>query len=117
MEIKINKEIRQHRENIFWGLSLRQLLCPLLAVGVAVGTYFLLRGPLGGQPASWLCMLAAAPVAAAGFVSYNDMNFEQLAWAIIKTTVLCRRLRTFRAENLYETLLDAPRKKGDDRHG
>lgn len=117
MEIKINKEIRQHRENIFFGLSLRQLLCSLLAIGLAVGVYFLLREPLGGQLASWLCMQAAAPVAVAGFVTYNGMNFEQLAWAVIKTVLLCGRPRTFRAENLYEALLDAPCKKGGHGHG
>lgn len=118
MEIKINKEIRQHRENVFFGLSVRQLVCALLAIGAAVGVYFLLRGPLGGQLASWLCMLAAAPIAAAGFITYNGMNFEQLVWAVVKTVFLFGRPRTFRAENLYETLLDAPKKKrGGRRHG
>ena len=37
MEIKINREIRDYKENIFFGLSLRQLIFSLLACGVAWG--------------------------------------------------------------------------------
>ena len=47
MEIKIPKEIRQHRETIFFGLSLRQFLCAALAVGIAVTVYLFLAPALG----------------------------------------------------------------------
>ena len=43
MEIKINREIREYKENMFFGLSLRQLVFSVLACGVAVGIYFGLR--------------------------------------------------------------------------
>ena len=36
MEIKINKEIRAYRETLFFGLSVRQFVCSVLAVGAAV---------------------------------------------------------------------------------
>ena len=36
MEIKINREIREYKENMFFGLSLRQLLFSILAAGMAV---------------------------------------------------------------------------------
>ena len=41
MEVKVPKEIRDYQESIFFGLSTRQFLCSLLAVGVAVGHLFL----------------------------------------------------------------------------
>lgn len=47
MEIKINKEIRQHRESTFFGLSARQLACSVFAVGAAVGIYLGLHKTLG----------------------------------------------------------------------
>ena len=48
MEVRINKEVRNYQESLFFGLSLRQLLFALLAVAVAVGVYFGLRVyPLG----------------------------------------------------------------------
>ena len=43
MEVRINKEVRNYQESLFFGLSLRQLLFALLAVAVAVGVYFGLR--------------------------------------------------------------------------
>lgn len=36
MEVKINREIRNYTESMFFGLSLRQFVFSLLAVGVAV---------------------------------------------------------------------------------
>ncbi len=43
MEVKINREIRNYTESVFYGLSLRQLVFSVLAVGVAVGLYFFLK--------------------------------------------------------------------------
>lgn len=40
MEVKINKEIRDYTEAIFFGLSLRQFIFSGLACGIAVGLYF-----------------------------------------------------------------------------
>ena len=51
MEIKIPKEVRDYHETIFFGLNTRQFICSLLALGVAVGVYFLLRKSAGS--ASW----------------------------------------------------------------
>lgn len=46
MEVKINKEIREYSESIFFGLNLRQLIFSLLAMGAAVAVYFLCKEPL-----------------------------------------------------------------------
>ena len=35
MEIKINREIREYTEAMYFGLSLRQFICAVLACGVA----------------------------------------------------------------------------------
>ena len=53
MEIKINKEIRAYRETLFFGLSTRQFICSVLAVGVAVGLYFSLSRVLDRETVSW----------------------------------------------------------------
>lgn len=101
MEIKINKEVRQHRETLFFGLSARQFFCSVLAVGMAVGVYFLFKNVLGQETASWVCIVAAAPLAVAGFFRYNGLTFEQFAWAWLKSQFLCNRPRTFQSENIY----------------
>lgn len=75
MEIKINKEIRAYRETLFFGLSMRQFVCSALAAGVAVGLYFGLNHVLDRETVSWVCIVGAAPVAAAGFFMYNGLTF------------------------------------------
>ena len=74
MEVKINKEIRNYTESMFFGLSLRQFIFSVLACGVAVGLYFLLRPHFGTETLSWMCILGAAPFALIGFVKYNGMT-------------------------------------------
>ncbi len=44
MEVKINREIRDYTESMFFGLSMRQFIFSILAVAVAVILYFALRG-------------------------------------------------------------------------
>ena len=59
IEVKIPKEIREYREAIFFGLTGRQLVCSLLALGAAVGLYFLLR-PVAGDADIFLVPSIAA---------------------------------------------------------
>ena len=54
MEVKINKEIRNYTESMFFGLSMRQFFFSVLACGVAVGLFFLLRGRFGTETVSWM---------------------------------------------------------------
>ena len=115
LEIKINKEIRQYQENIFFGLSMRQFICSLCAVGLAVGIYFLLKNPLGEETVSWLCIVAAAPVAVLGFFKYNGLTAEQFLCAFIKSELLCAGQRVFRAENFYYQAIEKGKKGGKKR--
>lgn len=114
MEIKIPKEVRQHKESIFFGLSTRQFACSLLAVGAAVGIYLGLRDVLGQETASWLCIVGAAPLAVTGFFHFNTMTFEQFAWAFIKSELLCSRPRLFHCENYYYKALNRKEKHDHD---
>ena len=47
MEVKINREIRNYTESMFFGLSFRQFVFSLLAVGVAIVLYFALKPHVG----------------------------------------------------------------------
>lgn len=88
MEIKINKEIKEYKETMFFGLSVRQFLFALLACGAAVGIYFGCRPFLDTETLSWICMLGAAPFAALGFVTYHGMTAEKLVRAWFRSEVL-----------------------------
>lgn len=106
IEIKIPKEVRRHKESIFFGLSTRQFFCAALAVVIAAGVYLGLGPLIGKEAASWLCLLCAAPVAIAGFFSYNGLALEEFAWAFFKSQFLCAGGRPFVSENVYYSMLE-----------
>lgn len=101
MEVKINKEIRNYTESMFFGLSLRQFIFSVLACGVAMGLYFLLRSRFGTETLSWVCILGAFPFAAMGFIKYNGMTAEQFVWSWIKSEFLMPKKLMFLPDNLY----------------
>lgn len=101
MEIRINKEIRNYTEAVFMGLSLRQCVFSGLACGVAAGLYFVLRPYIGMETLSWMCILAAAPFAALGFIKYNGMPAEQFLKAWYHSKFCTPKRLVFKSENLY----------------
>ena len=105
MEVKINREIRNYTESMFFGLSLRQFIFSVLACGIAVGLYFLLRPYVGTETVSWVCILGAAPFAALGFVKYNGMTAEKAIYAWIKSECLMPKKLVFHSTNVYYELM------------
>lgn len=101
MEVKINREIRDYAESVFFGMSLRQCLFAAAACAVAVALYFGLDPYLGIEELSWVCILGAAPFAAVGFVKWHGMSAEQAAWAWVKSVLLTPKRLSSRPENLY----------------
>jgi hypothetical protein len=101
LNAKINKEIRNYSESIFFGLSMRQFVFSLLAVLVAVGLYFLLCPYFGLETLSWMVILAAAPFAVMGFVSYHGMSAEQFLITWIRSELIEPRQLSVQVNNLY----------------
>ena len=105
MEVKINREIRNYTESIFFGLSMRQFFFSVIACGVAVLLYFLLKSHFGIETLSWVCILGAAPFAVLGFITYNGMTAEKFIYAWIKSEILIQKQLTFKPVNFYYELL------------
>ena len=101
MEVKINREIRNYTESMFFGLSMRQFVFSVLAILVAVGLYFLLKPYFGTETVSWMCILGAAPFAALGFITYHGMTAEQFLRAWLRSELLEPKELCFEASNLY----------------
>lgn len=101
MEIKIPKEIRTYSESVFWGLSVRQLVCSITGLGGAVAAYFGLGKYLDQETLSWVCVLIAAPFMIAAFFSYHGMTLEKFLWAWFKSEFLRAGPRKFVAKNYY----------------
>lgn len=101
LEVRINKEVRNYQESLFFGLTLRQLLCSLFAVAAALGAYFVLQPVLGTNGVSWICVLSAFPFALCGFFSYNGMTAERFLLAVFRTEVRYPKRLLFQSGNLY----------------
>ena len=117
MEVKINREIRQYTESMFFGLSMRQFFFSVAAVAVAVILYFVLRSRFGMETVSWMCILGAAPFAALGFITYHGMTAEQFIWAWIRSELLEPKELHFESVNTYQLLVNTARTKRDRRKG
>ena len=101
MEVKINREIRDYTESMFFGLSMRQFFVSIAAVGVAVLLYFLLKPYVGTETVSWMCILGAFPFAAMGFIKYHGMTAEQFIWAWLRSELIEPKELHFESENIY----------------
>ena len=106
IEVKINKEVRDYQESLFFGLSLRQTAFALLAVAVAVTAYFLLRGRVDDETISVVCILAAFPFALCGFFRYNGMTFERFILVFLRSELLYPKRLVYRSENLYAKVME-----------
>ncbi len=105
MEIKVNKEIQDYTEKIFFGLSMRQFIFSAMACVIAVLLYFVLRNYFGVETLSWICILGAMPFAVLGFVRYNGMNAEEFVIAWVKSEILLPKVLLFKPENIYDEML------------
>lgn len=105
MEVKINREIREYTESLFFGLTIRQFIFSVLACGMAVGVYFLLEPRLGMETTSWVCIVMAFPFAVLGFVKYNGMTAEKFIVAWFKSEFLIPKKITFGETNYYYGML------------
>ena len=90
---------------------MRQFVCSVLAVGVAVTLYFSLSRVLDRETVSWVCIVGAAPVAAAGFFQYNGLTLERFLWAWLKSEVIMAGKCVWKAENYYEEAMKREVKK------
>ena len=90
---------------MFFGLSMRQFIFSVLACGVAVGLYFILRPYFGVETLSWMCILGAAPFALLGFITYHGMTAEQFIWAWLRSEILEPKELKFEDSNYYYAVL------------
>ncbi len=104
MEVKINREIRDYSEAVYFGLNLRQFIFSVLACGVAVGLYFLLKPFFGIETLSWVCILGAAPFAAIGFFKYHGMTAEKALFAYLRSEILMPKELKFISKNIYDEI-------------
>lgn len=106
MEVKINREIRNYTETIFFGLTLRQFIFSILACVSAIIGYFLSINYLGMELTSWICILVALPFILMGFIKYNGMPFEEFIVTLIRSELLTPKQLKFESNNIYYSCIE-----------
>ena len=105
MGVKINKEIQEYTESIFFGLTMKQCFFSVIAIIVAVIIYFFTIDTLGMELTSWLCILGARSYIALGFITYQGINVEEIFMTAIYSFLLSKTQLIFQPINIYyETL-------------
>ncbi|MBQ9227597.1 MAG: PrgI family protein [Eubacterium sp.] len=103
-EVKINKDILKYNEQVVMGLSLKQTVSGAAAMIAAALVFFLTHKSLGNDISVILCAVAAAPIAAIGFVTFNGMTFVELCVAVFQHYMLPNRL-FFHSKSFYKELI------------
>ena len=99
MQIKSNIEVRDFKEEVYFGMTLRQLLFTGLAGAAALGVYFLCHRRMSMEMVSWLCVAAAVPFGALGFVKWHGLPFEKIVLVLIRSRFTLGKPVFFRPNN------------------
>lgn len=106
IEIKIPQEIRNYKEKLILGMTLRQIICLTLAIAINVPMYMFLRPHIGDEIASWIIMITGIPLFLIGFFKYNNMNFESFAMMMIRFNFMTPQKRKYKTENVIAQVMD-----------
>ncbi len=74
----VPQDVREYKEQFFLGMTGRQILCVVLMLALAVGTFLVGKNFLTTDILVYLIVLEVAPLAAVGFLKYNGMGFEKI---------------------------------------
>ncbi len=78
MRRNIPAEIKAFKEKFFFGLTVRQLVCGVGILALAIPTGIFGNRIMSQDMVGWLIILEVAPLAAIGWASYNDMPIEKI---------------------------------------
>ena len=76
--IEINKDIEKYQESVAMGLTAKQLVYSILALGSGCLIVFLLYEKIGLTFSCYVAVPVVAPIALCGFYSYNGMGFREV---------------------------------------
>ena len=79
----IPQDIREYKEQFFFGLNLRQLVCAVIMILLAVGTFLIGHKFIRTDILMYILVIEVAPIAV-GFLKYNGMGFEKIAAKVIE---------------------------------
>lgn len=74
----VPQDVTEYKEQFFLGMTGRQILCVVIMIVFAVGTFLIGKNFVATDVLTYLVVLEVAPLAAVGFLKYNGMGFEKI---------------------------------------
>lgn len=84
VEVRIPKEITEYQEKIMFGLSIRQLVCTVIAIVISVPSYIFLMNKIGQELTGYIVMIEIVPFIAIGYLKPKGLNFEKVLVMFLK---------------------------------
>lgn len=103
IEVRIPKEIKDYKEKLFVGLTLRQCICTALAMGICVPLYIKGRSYINEELLSWIIIVIAMPLILIGYFNYNQMQFEKFFIEYMKMMINPQK-RLYKEQGIYEQI-------------
>lgn len=112
ISVDIPKDIREYKEKLVFGLTVRQLLSVVVTLVVCVPLYIWGRKFLGDDLMSWIIMGIAFPLICIGFYRKNGMNFEVWMGAILKRLFIYPAITNYKTNNFFREMQTAAEMEG-----
>ncbi len=110
MIIEINKDIEKYQESVAMGLTAKQLVYSILALGSGCLIVFLLYEKIGLTFSCYVAVPVVAPIALCGFYSYNGMGFREVFTRYMKS-IFRNKALVFKASGYREMMAEIRAKK------
>lgn len=89
----VPQDVTEYKEQFFFGMNSRQLICSVLMIALAVLTFLVGSKFISTDILVYITILEIAPLAAMGFLKYNGMGFEKIAATVMDFYVSNQRRR------------------------
>lgn len=80
----IPQDVTEYKEQFFFGLTIRQFVCGVAMIVLAVLTFLVGSKFLPTDVLMYIVVVEVAPLAAVGFMKYNGMPFEKIAVTVLE---------------------------------
>lgn len=89
----VPQDVTEYKEQFFFGMNSRQLICSVLMIVLAVLTFLVGSKFISTDILVYITIFEIAPLAAVGFLKYNGMGFEKIAATVMDFYVSNQRRR------------------------
>lgn len=102
MEIELSEDLRHYKESVALGLTAKQLIFSVLALGVGTAIVLLLYTKIGMTLSCYLATPFVVPLVLTGFYNYHGLTFWQFAKKMVHFSFFNRPLLYGSTESIEE---------------